>query len=301
MAKHEEKEPMPFFKRIILILSLIFIIGCAGIYYSRYIGTTGLIIKEYNINDESIPKSFHGTKIIHISDVHYKTTIFKDDIKKMINKINKLKPDIVVLTGDLFDKYTEYKDSDFNELSDLLSEIDPTIGKFAITGNHDNKYEEWESVIKSSGFINLNDKYELLYKNSLHPILVAGLSSNLNNDKEISERLLSTTKYIESNQGKEKNNNVAAYKILLIHEPDYIDDIDYNNFNLILAGHSHNGQIRVPLIGAIIRPKGAKKYYDEHYNLNNTDLYISSGLGTSKIPYRLFNKPSINLYRLTNN
>lgn len=300
MTKQEEKEKMSLWKKIVLVLSVIALMLCGAIYYSRYIATTGLIVKEYKITNSALPDSFHGAKIVHISDIHYKTTYFKREIEKMVNKINQLKPDIVVLTGDLFDKDTNYDNEDFTELSNLLSKIDATIGKYAISGNHDVKIVEWETVIKNSGFINLDNRYELLYKNSLKPILVAGVSSNLNNLQDISSRMKEIDNYLTSIQNNEKNNNIPAYKILFIHEPDYIDDIDYQRYQLILAGHSHNGQVRVPGIGAMVLPDGAKKYYKEHYALNDTELYISSGLGTSTYPYRLFNKPSINFYRLTN-
>ena len=90
------------------------------------------------------------------------------------------------------------------------------------------------------------------------------------------------------------------YKIILVHEPDYIDTITskYNNINLVLAGHSHNGQINIPYIKKLLLPEGSKKYYNNYYKVNNTNLYISSGLGESKINFRLFNKPSINFYRI---
>lgn len=296
----ENEETSNWKKKLIIILSFILISIFGGIYYSRYIATTGLIIKEYKISNKNIPSSFYGTKIIHISDLHYKTTVFKKDVEKMVNKINQLNADIIVLTGDLFDSDTVYSNQDFEDLSKTLSKLDANIGKYAITGNHDIKFTEWETTIKKSGFINLNDQYTLLYNKSLHPILIAGVSSNLKNMKEISERMKPTNDYLLSIKGKEQNNNIPSYKILLIHEPDYIDDIDHEQFHLILAGHSHNGQIRIPKIGAIVLPVGAKKYYKEHYFLKNTDLYISSGIGTSTIPYRLFNKPSINLYRLVN-
>ena len=71
-----------------------------------------------------------------------------------------------------------------------------------------------------------------------------------------------------------------------------------NPFNLILAGHSHAGQVRLPFIGALILPEGAQKYYDSHYKLDNSDLYISNGLGVSNFNFRLFNTPSYNVYRL---
>lgn len=296
----EEKEKMGLWKKIVLVLSILAIIIFGVMYHSRYIATTGLIVKEYKVTDRSLPDSFHGVKIIHISDIHYKTTYFKKEIDKMVKKINQIKPDIVVLTGDLFDKNTHYTNEDFIDLTTLLSSIDTSIGKYAISGNHDVKITEWETVIKNSGFINLDNYYELVYKDSLKPILLAGVSSNLNNLQDINSRMKDIDSYLTSIQNNEKNNNIPAYKILFIHEPDYIDDIDYSRYNLILAGHSHNGQIRIPGIGAMILPVGAQKYYKEHYSLNGTELYISSGLGTSTYPYRFFNKPAINLYRLTN-
>ena len=65
--------------------------------------------------------------------------------------------------------------------------------------------------------------------------------------------------------------------------------------------HSHNGQIRLPGIGALYTPNGSKKYYDNYYDLDETPLYISSGIGVSIVNYRLFNKPSINFYRINQN
>ena len=93
------------------------------------------------------------------------------------------------------------------------------------------------------------------------------------------------------------NNDNNYYSIILAHEPDTIDKIKDKNIDLMLAGHSHNGQVRVPLFGAIYKANGAKKYYDEHYIVDNTNLYISGGLGTSKYKFRFLNKPSINLFR----
>ena len=95
------------------------------------------------------------------------------------------------------------------------------------------------------------------------------------------------------------NHDDISYKIILAHEPDITKDITTNyQVNLILAGHSHGGQIRLPLIGALYTPPYSKEYYEGHYKINDTNLYISSGIGVSTVNYRLWNRPSINFYRL---
>lgn len=287
---NEEKKKHPIIKFIIIFILII----AAILLYSRFIATKGLATKEYKITSSSIQDNFHGFKIVHISDVHYGRTTDKKDLNNMVKEVNLLKPDIVVLTGDLIDKDTKLDDILKGEISEALNSINANVGKYAISGNHDNNFSEWESIINDGGFKNLNDTYELIYNDGYTPILLAGLSSNLNNQIDITERYNKILEYSNNENIKE------LYKILLIHEPDYINNIDHSNFNLILAGHSHNGQVRLPFIGGIILPNGAKKYYKEHYKINNTDLYISSGMGTSGISFRLFNKPSINFYRLTN-
>lgn len=287
---NEEKKKHPIIKFIIIFILII----AAILLYSRFIATKGLVTKEYKITSSSIQDNFHGFKIVHISDVHYGRTTDKKDLNNMVKEVNLLKPDIVVLTGDLIDRDTKLDDALKGEISEALSSINANVGKYAISGNHDSNFSEWESIINDSGFKNLNDTYELIYNDGYTPILLAGLSSNLNNQVDITERYNKILEYSNNENIKE------LYKILLIHEPDYINNINYSNFNLILAGHSHNGQVRLPFIGGIILPNGAKKYYKEHYKINNTDLYISSGIGTSGISFRLFNKPSINFYRLTN-
>lgn len=282
-------------KKIIITTLIITAVACTFLLYSRFIGTKGLIIKEYKVENQKITDNFHGLKIVHISDVHYGTTIYKKELDNIVKKINLLKPDIVVLTGDLLDDNTDIKTAE-KEIIKSLSNIDATIGKFAITGNHDSKFSEWESIIKNSGFTNINDTYDRIYKDGTNYILLSGISTNMFENNDINTKLQTTKDFINTVPEEEKNN---IYKILLLHEPDFIDNITDIEFDLILAGHSHNGQVKLPFVGAVKTPIYSTKYYDEHYKINNSDLYISSGLGTSKVKFRLFNKPSINFYRIT--
>ena len=286
-------------KKIIKFFLIFIIFSCGCLLYGRYIATTGLFVKEYKITDSKITDNFHGLKIVHISDIHYGRTVKNRELKNMVKKVNELRPDVVVLTGDLIDKDTKLTEKMSNNISSILSKIDPSIEKYAITGNHDVKFDNFNIIIENAGFVNLNNTYDNIYKNGNSNILISGVSSNYyKNDRDINNKMKSTFDYL--NSFNEDDSKKAIYNILLIHEPDFIDKIDKSKFDLILSGHSHNGQVRFPIIGATILPPYAKKYYKEHYTLDDTELYISSGIGTSAINFRFFNRPSINFYRLTN-
>lgn len=274
-------------KKIFITLFILVLIFVGTIIYANKIGTKGLKVKEYKIVYENLIEEYYGLKIAHLSDLHYYSNIKEKELENIVNELNKLKPDLIVFTGDLF---TE-KDVKINldKMVDILNKLDCDL-KYAITGNHDaSNYKNFQYIMENSNFIELKDTYELIYLKSQTPILLYGLSSNINNSTNIEDRFKTDIFDIET-----------ALNILLIHEPDYLDKIDYSKYNLILAGHSHNGQVRLPIIGKIYTPDGAKKYYDEYYKINNSDLYISSGLGSTLYNLRLFNKPSLNFYRITN-
>ena len=290
IKNNEEKKHFNI-KKIIKGSIIFFVSIIAILLYIRFIGTNGLIVKEYKITNENFIEDFYGLKIVHLSDIHYNGTTNKQELKKIVKKINLIKPDIVFFTGDLISDKTSKNEK--KEMFKILKNIKANIGKYAIKGNHDKKI--WDEFIKNTEFIDLNNNYDLIYNNNNSSIFIAGLNTNDN----VKEEIANINNFLTENKENQNKENII-YKILILHEPDKILDINYNDFNLILAGHSHGGQIKLPLIGSIYTPKGSKIYYDEYYDLISTKLYISSGIGTSKIKLRLFNKPSFNLYRLTN-
>ena len=281
-------------KRFIIFLICFILVITGVLLYSRYIGTTGLNIKEYRLTYKSLTDDFYGLKIIHLTDIHYGRTVYKKELENIKKEVNLMKPDIIVFTGDLIDKDTKLTKTDLKILNSFLNGMEANIGKYAITGNHDYGFKNYDIILENGGFTNLNNKYELIYTNTTNNILLAGVSTNIYGKKTIKEKLNDTFEYLKNTDNK------PVLSILIMHEPDFIDDINYSKFNLVLAGHSHNGQIRLPFIGALVKPNYAKKYYDEYYKIKNTDLYISSGIGVSEVNFRLFNRPSFNLYRLTN-
>lgn len=273
-------------KNIIKILFFIIFILIIILLYSRFIGTKGLKVKEYKIVNENFTDNFYGLKIVHITDLHYGNTTNNSDLKKIVDKVNLIKPDIIVFTGDLLDK--DLNNEELEEFKDILNNMKSNIKKYAVNGNHDENFSE---ILKETGFTDLNNNYDSLYNSNNSVILFSGINTN----DDINDAIKNINNFLSD----EQNTNNIIYKIMLMHEPDKILDFDYNNYDLILAGHSHNGQITIPFIGSLYKPNGSKKYYREYYELEDTKLYISGGIGTSTLKFRLFNKPSINLYRLT--
>ena len=271
-------------KKIIKWLIAIFLIFLSLIIYARYIGTSGFITKEYGINTKNITDDFDGLKIVHLSDLHYNRAIKLDKVKRIADEINYINPDIVVFTGDLIDRDSNLEKKDYDDLASVLFDIKAKYGKYAILGNHD--YKKRNKVIElynNSNFKYLDNDGDIIYGEDNEKIFIGGVN---------------TVSYHKA-MNLIKDTDDIGYKIILVHEPDIADKI-VNNYDvdLILAGHSHNGQIRLPLIGAIVKPKYAKKYYDNYYKIKNTDLYVSSGIGVSNFNFRLWNRPSINFYRI---
>ncbi len=268
-----------------IIIITIFTISLVCLY-ARFIATSGLQIKEYPIKTTSLSEAYDGFKIIHLSDIHYGSTIKLKELKKVIKKINELKPDIIVFTGDLVDKDVKLDDKELTEVIKAFRELDAKIETLAVMGNHDYDHNYFHEITSNLEWHVLDNTYEYVFYKTNDPIIFVGLDDLTRGNPD----------YVNAFSFLNEINQ-DLYTIVLAHEPDQVNEIKNYNFDLVLSGHSHLGQIRLPLIGAIYTPKGSKKYYDEHYKINNANLYINGGLGTSTIKMRLFNRPSINLYR----
>lgn len=277
-------------KKIIRFLLILLLIILLLVIYARYEGTNGLITKEYKIETADISNSFDGIKIVHFSDLHYKRIINKDRTKEIVDEINLINPDIVIFTGDLIDKDFDVSDEDIEDLTLLLNNINSKYGKYAIIGNHDYVRDDdiLNDIYNNSSFVLLKNSYDIIYGDNNDKLFIGGVDTYSYDKADIDK----TMEYFEDNED-------IDYKIILVHEPDYIDTITSKyNVNLVLAGHSHNGQINIPFIKEMFLPYGSNKYYENYYIVNDTPLYVSSGIGESRINFRLFNRPSINFYRI---
>lgn len=261
---------------VILIIATLFIL-------LRYIGNMGIKVKEYKIINNNIG-NFYGLKIVHVTDLHYGMTNEKK-LKKLVKEINLTKPDIVLFSGDLVDKNTEYNKEIDNILIENLKNINAYYGKYYVNGDEDLLYKTFDTIMSNSNFISLDDTYEVIYNEKNETIFLSGISPDKSLTNEIKENI---------------NLNTYNYKILLTHYPDSVTSVLKYNFDLIASGHSLNGQVRLPFIGSVYTKENSRKYYNSYYKIDNTNLYISSGIGNSTINIRLNNPPSFNLYRIVN-
>lgn len=267
-----------------IILGILIIIT-TFLIYGFFIDTKGISINEYDIKNEKISSGYEGFKIAHFSDFLLGSTQTLDDLKKIINKINNIEPDIIVFTGDLISKHYPISDEEKATLKNLLSSLECNLYKYAVIGDNDYEINTiYKEIMNESGFQILDNESIYLFNKDINPIEIIGITNpNL------------PIKY------KNEEGITPTYRILLTHAPDNINYFDTNTIDLAIAGHSLGGLIKIPFFGGIIKKTGATTYINEYYDKENMKLYISNGIGTEKYNFRAFNHPSINIYRLYKN
>ena len=210
-------------------------------------------------------------KIIQISDLHFDTLRYFH--KSIAKKINKLKPDLIFITGDSVDKTEKIE-----PLNEFLNLIDKSIQKFAITGN----WEYW-------GNVDLNKLKESYSENNCELLINENRSLTIKN-REIS--IIGIDDYVGGNADFKtaiKNLKPTETNIVLSHCPEHRDIItkekDNLNIDLVLSGHTHGGQIT--FLGIVpFKPRGSGKYLKGWYKETEPKMYISKGIGTSILPIR---------------
>ena len=268
-------------KKIILT---IFILITSITLYGFFINPIGFKTTSNTIEVSNLSKSFDGFKILQLSDFLIKSSKDLDRLENINKEIKKLKPDIIIYTGDLLHKDNTLKEDDITKLKDILYNMECTLYKYAVLGDNDD-ITKYTDVMNIGSFIVLDNESKYIFYKDITPIKITGITNLDNLDKSIT---------IEDNLD-------TTFNLVITHYPDYFDTIKNMDIDVILAGHSLKGQIRIPFYGGIVRLNDAKKYLNGYYEEKNTKMYVSSGIGNNKIDFRLFNKPEINLYILKSN
>ena len=254
---------------------------------------------EYIIENSKIPKEFDNFNIVQISDLHNKS--FGKNNKKLLNEIDKLSPDIVVITGDLVDG----ENKKFNIALNLIDDLTKKYKVYHIIGNHEQKslikryknlYNNYFKELYSKNIINLENEVVKIEKNNSH-INIYGLIIPLDyytyffsNSKNKNLKL--DKKFIENTLGKINKNE---YNVLLAHTPFFFEEYASWGADLVLSGHVHGGIVRIPYIGGLLSPNREffPKYDFGTYNKEESTMILSKGLGGSRILMRINCRPEI--------
>lgn len=271
-------------EKIFRIIAIIILIGVVIYLFATRIGTHDIHVNEIKITSDTI-NTFHGLKIVQISDIYFGNTTTIDDIVDLKNKVNLTKPDIIVFTGNMFNN-TVPTDDDVNKIIDNINSMASTYGKYIVSGKNDINNDYFTKVVDGCKLTLIDDTFDTIYNKNNESIIIAGLQY-----KEL------TSDYQKVNDAITAiSNQTANYKILITNYADNINSINYSGFNMVMAGNTLGGIINLPLIRNIFLKNNV--YKDSVYKLSNTTLYISNGIGTDTVPLRLFDRPSINFYRI---
>lgn len=244
-----------------------------------------LEVTSYKISSEQIPPSFDGFKIIQLSDAH------SEIIPDIINTIQKEKPDLIVCTGDM----TDDDGKSFAPTETLIKKLTNISPVYMVTGNHDiarSDFFELEQALKAAGADFLHNERIILQRDN-DTIALSGIDDPVAlNDKSIHDRVRYAAKKLGSFDG---------YEILLFHRANLFELLDGYGFNLVLAGHMHGGQIRLPVIGGMVSPKTSvlsdkmlrPKYFAGAYSYSDMTMLVSRGLGNPMLIPRIFNRPEL--------
>lgn len=244
-----------------------------------------LEVTTYKITSHKLPQDFDDFKIVQVADFHC------DKTAGIIDAIRNEKPDIICAVGDMTHDIGSY-DPFINILRSML-EIAPV---YIVSGNHDvwrSDYAELVKECRKMGAVYLRDERVYITKNDTQITLTG-----------IEDPFSATYKIINENIQKSisKFPESEGYNILMFHRANLLDRFEGKGYDLILSGHMHGGQIRIPGIGGIICPKTNlldktkiifPKYFGGEYDLGETKAIVSRGIGNPAFIPRVFNRPEI--------
>lgn len=274
-----------------------FLIGsaCAGAglaIYSGEIERHWIEITRTDVFLAGLPRAFDGFRVAQLSDIHMDQYTEPFLLRDAVNHINRLNPDAVFLTGDFVTQSLLPRSWSFGsawQCANLLNALQCP-HRFAVLGNHDIVIgpELITRALTANSITMLVDEYLPIERAGARFWLVGlddPVAGRPNPEKAIPQSI----------------RNIPGEPIVLLsHAPDYADHLltlpSGKAVSLMLAGHSHGGQIRLPLIGPLELPEMGRKYVEGWFRLGNLQLYVNRGLGTVGVPFRLDCPPEITLF-----
>ncbi len=244
-----------------------------------------LEVTHYTMTSEKIPDAFNGYRILQISDYHC------DTVMGLVDIITGESPDIIVSTGDLVHDKGSYEPG--VRLIERLIRIAPV---YLVNGNHDvwrSDYSEFEEELNDTGAVTLHNERVIIARGDAE-IGLAGIDDPFARTAEgIASAMKASIAAVPPYDG---------YNILLFHRANLMNYFYHSDYDLILSGHMHGGQMRLPWVGGVVAPKSSwaagnnilfPNFVGGLYHHGNTEMVVNRGIGNPMIIPRLFNRPEI--------
>ena len=278
-------------KKRIIALAVVAAILLALIIWTAW-GNTALQLNVYTISSDRLPEAFDGYRIAHVSDLH-NAELGKNN-EKLLDMLQEAKPDIIAITGDIIDS----RNTDIDialQFTKAAMEIAPC---YYVTGNHEarvSEYDELKAGLIEQGFVVLEDATTEISLDG-DTITLMGV----NDPSYQTEYLFGDSETVMNGKLQEISDAENGFTVLLSHRPELFEIYADNNMDLVLSGHAHGGQFRLPFVGGLVAPnQGLFPKYDAGlYTEENTNMVVSRGIGNSILPFRFNNRPEVILIDL---
>lgn len=254
-------------------------------------GNAALELNTYTISSRGLPDAFDGYRIAQVSDLH--NAEFGDGNQRLLDMLREAEPDMIAITGDLIDS----RKTNIAVALAFAEEAVRIAPCYYVSGNHEARvpeYRELKAGLEAAGVTVLDDA-RVEIEISGKSITIIGV-----NDPSFLADYLTSDAAVMDRKLSELSSEDASFTILLSHRPELFDTYAAHDMDLVLTGHAHGGQFRLPLIGGLIAPNQGlfPKYDDGLYSEGNTNMIVSRGLGNSIIPFRFNNRPEVVLIEL---
>ena len=274
-------------KKTICVLAGILLVLIVWIVW----GNTALELSTYTISSRGLPDAFDSYRIAQVSDLH--NAEFGDGNQRLLDMLREAEPDMIAIIGDLIDS----RKTNIAVALAFAEEAVRIAPCYYVSGNHEARvpeYRELKAGLEAAGVTVLDDAWVEI-EISGKSITVIGVNDpsfhadHLTSDAAVMDRKLS-----------ELSSEDAGFTILLSHRSELFGTYLAHDMDLVLTGHAHGGQFRLPLIGGLIAPNQGlfPKYDDGLYSKGNKNMIVSRGLGNSIIPFRFNNRPEVILIEL---
>jgi len=217
-----------------------------------------------------LPESFAGLRVLQLSDIHHSLFFPLDRVAKVVELSNRLKPDIVALTGD----FITYSKRSIEPVAEMLGTLRSRLGVVAVLGNHDFRVgaEMVQKALRRHRIKVLRNRHIVLHDRA-DSLTVAGVD-DLGYGADLAAALRGVPH--------------GSPSILLAHNPRLVRRAARHGVGLVLSGHTHGGQVNLPLLGSVYgRSPEQLRYKIGWDRLGETQIYVSRGIGTIVLPWRL--------------